>query len=386
MEKTFRIILFIIFLVILFLVPKASFAISAPVLSSPSDSSTVSSGPTLNWEAVSDAIQYKVIVDDEYPVTSPYIKGPYYTTNTKYSPQMSNGTFYWKVAAKDGSGAWSDWSSIWSFTLSSASPTPTVPEESYFTPYSTPYSTPSSPPDPTPTTSSKSSFLISDIPSSIDSDKPFTVSVNLNLPNNPSSIFYLKGAFKKEGGSNYFGFTKVSFSWIKNGSSYSSQYQITTDSSGAWSGTLDVKPDDTDSGFTGTGDYIFKVGRYTSSGSGPTWSNEQTININEVAHGEVSSETGDSEVSDLPIGSTVQASSKNSQKISNPGNSYKTPKIAGVSIEATSSSTSSTPEPTKEVSKNNTFNFIPVIGVVMILSGLGSLIYIYHKQKLQSNA
>lgn len=382
MEKTFRIIFLNTLLTILFLLPKTTFAISAPNPSSPFDGSTVTSGLTLTWEAVSDSIQYKIIVDDEPSITSPYAKGPYYTTNTKYSPQLNSGTFYWKVAAKDATGSWSDWSSNWSFTLSTTNPSPTSAqsESSYSTPYSAPTTSDS---NPTPTPSSKSSFIISDIPPTIDSDKSFTVSVELNLPNSPSTIFYLKGAFKKADSSNYFGFTKFGSSWVKNGSSYSSQNKITTDSAGAWSGILEVKPDDTDSGFSGSGDYIFKVGRYSLSGSGPTWSNEETININEISYSEDSTETQGSKISDVLSDSVIPTSFKNSSKILSPRS--KIPAVAGVSIEATPSSTSSATEHKEEIAENKNFNFIPIIGGVMILLGLGSLIYIYLKQKLQSS-
>lgn len=128
--------------------------------------------------------------------------------------------------------------------------------------------------------SSTSSFTVSNVPSSIDSTQTFTTSVNLELSSYPSTKFYLKGAFAKSNSTNYFGFTKVSNSWIKNGSSYSSQYEITTDSSGKWSGNLEAQPDVMDSGYEGTNDYIFKVARYASNGNGPTWSNESNIKIN----------------------------------------------------------------------------------------------------------
>jgi hypothetical protein len=118
-------------------------ATSNPMLISPSDSEFTSELPTLNWQMVPEAIQYRVVIDDEPTVTGASIKN-YYTVNTHYSPQLDPGTYYWKVIAKDAENIWSEWSSIWSFTYDTeeeGTPTPTI------TPTQTPVLTPS----PTPT-------------------------------------------------------------------------------------------------------------------------------------------------------------------------------------------------------------------------------------------
>lgn len=240
------------------------------ILTEPSNNSTVTSSK-LQWQAPSYTLYpnnpYRIQVDDNPSFPSSTINKDYYTKNTYYTPTLNIGTWHWRVKVKDLSGTWSDWSSIWSFTLSESVASPT--------PSSTPIQTPS----PTPITNTVSSFTISNIPSQVNSDQSFSISINLSLPNNPNSSFYLKGAFKKSDSSNYFGLTKVSNSWIKNNSAHSNQFPITTDSSGNWSGSLEVKPNTEDSGFNGSGDYIFKVGRYSATGSGPTWGNESNINI-----------------------------------------------------------------------------------------------------------
>lgn len=162
---------------------------------------------------------------------------------------------------------------------------------------------------PSPSPSTISTFTISNVPSSIDSTQTFTISVNLELSSNPSTKFYLKGAFIKSGNTNYFGLTKVNNFWIKNGTTYSSQYEITADSAGKWSGNLEIQPDVMDSGYEGTNDYIFKVGRYSASGSGPTWSNEIKLKINAK---EVEMSEGAVNLSGLssPKSSTVLGESK----------------------------------------------------------------------------
>ena len=81
-------------------------AISAPFLTSPENNSTVSAAPTLNWETVIEATQYRVLVDNEETVSTPYIKN-YLTTNTHYSPVLNPGKYFWRILAKDIENVWS---------------------------------------------------------------------------------------------------------------------------------------------------------------------------------------------------------------------------------------------------------------------------------------
>lgn len=368
-----------LFSLLIFFFPQIVFAGEPPQLSSPSDGSTVNSSK-LEWQIPSYTLyagnNYRIQVDDDSAFPSSSIYRDYYTDNTYYSPSLTDGLWYWRVKAKDAGGVWSDWSSVWSFTLASNSSTPSPSDLADPTPTPTPTSTPQ------PTSSSQSSlFLISDAPSQINSDQSFSVSVDLILPNNPNTKFYLKGAFKKADGSNYFGFTKVAGSWVKNGSSYSSQFPITTDSSGNWSGSLEVKVDSKDSGFTGSGDYIFKMGRYTSSGSGPTWSNEVIIKITAV-EAEKNNEggTGGSNASKSTPKPTSTASTKNSSlntsSIMKPAKRLEE-NIASVAGEQASP----TPSPNIEAISKKEINFIPLLGGGFILAGLSSLGLIYLKNK-----
>ncbi len=72
-------------------------------------------------------------------------------------------------------------------------------------------------------------------------------------------VIKIKGAFFKEGSTNYFGLTKYGDSWIKNSSNTVNQKEVSV---GVWDGVLEVKPDQSDSGFVGSGSYLFKVGFY----------------------------------------------------------------------------------------------------------------------------
>lgn len=94
---------------------------------------------------------------------------------------------------------------------------------------------------------------------------------------------YIKGAFHQDGSTNYLGYTKNGDNWIKNGESTSSQLSVAI---GIWDNKLIVKSDFLDSGFTGEGNYKFKVGfYYTTSGgnlSSVNWSsNSLDITLNQ---------------------------------------------------------------------------------------------------------
>jgi len=343
-----------------------------PTQISPSNNSTVSSS-TLNWQAPSYQLYspnpYRVQVDDDSTFSS--LNKDYYTNNTYYTPTLNPGTWFWRIKAKDISGTWSDWSATWSFILAtsmpSSSPTPSVP----------PNQSPSSTPPPSSVSQPTSSFVISNTPSQIDSDQSFNVSISLSLPDSHNTDLYLKGAFKKPDSSNYFGQTKVSGSWVKNGSSYSSQYPITTDSSGNWSGNLEIQPDSDDSGFTGTGDYIFKVGRYTSSGSGPTWSNESTIKIISLGNNDQDSVSTNSP-SSTTNPSTSPSSVKTKTTSSSQSKSYDTLVYRSASVAGASAS--AIPESKIEVKNQKQTNPMVWIGLIFIFAGIGSIGYIYLKK------
>jgi hypothetical protein len=76
----------------------------------------------------------------------------------------------------------------------------------------------------------------------------------------------VKGVFFQDGSSNYFGYTDVGGTWVKCGAATSTQRQITV---GSWDGTVRIRPDFSDSGFAGEGEYRVKLGFYyqTSGGS-----------------------------------------------------------------------------------------------------------------------
>ncbi len=116
------------------------------------------------------------------------------------------------------------------------------------------------------------SITISGDKSSLFGDEQLNISASLSGFTNGETI-YIKGAFFKDGATNYFGYTKSNDSWIKNSTTAISQRQVTI---GSWDAAAIVRSDFEDSGYGGKGDYKFKLGFYylTSGGnlSSVNWS------------------------------------------------------------------------------------------------------------------
>lgn len=370
---------FFLVIILILLWPQNIYAADPPTLTSPSDNSTESKSPKLTWQYSGTCVEsgscFKVEVDNSPDFLSP--EKSTYTNSFSYSPQnLAEGTYNWKVKAKDTLGTWSEWSQVFRFTISAAaasiipSPTPNLPASSEPTSLTSPTSQ-----------KSPTSFLIKDIPSEINSDQDFETLISLTLPNNPNQTFYLKGAFKKEGSSNYFGQTEVSGKWVKNNEKYLKQLKITTDALGNWEGKIKVKPDQDDSGFDGSGSYIFKVARYNEAGSGPAWSNELNLKINAVAE------------QDSSTASKPQPQEKNTdqepEEVDFTGSLVKAPtpvknyeiKIASVAGEATMSNNISLEEPTKVLEEKKINWLLITLGIGILLSGVGFTYFKFKKEK-----
>jgi hypothetical protein len=124
------------------------------------------------------------------------------------------------------------------------------------------------------------SVQLSNLPSSLDHEA--SAEIDVSLACGGCSDSYLRGVFYPSGTS-YFGFTQSKQGeWVNGPASACMQYYHVASSDlveGSWSGKLKIKPDATHAFYTGPGEYLFKVGRYTGSCSSPTWSAEATILI-----------------------------------------------------------------------------------------------------------
>lgn len=339
------------------------YAGEAPLLVSPENNSTTTTS-RIEWTQPTYPLYssnpYKVQVDNNSDFSSP--EKDEYKTNTSYTPVLGEGNWYWRVRAKDSSGVWSNWSNSWSFNLV-ATPTP-IPTSIQSGPTSSPTPTPAA----TSTATSGSTFQVSQIPSKINSDQSFSVSISISGLA-ASTKYYLKGAFFKSGSTNYFGKTKVGGEWIKNSSTYTSQYSYTTDSSGSFNQSLEIMPDDSDSGFSDSGNYLFKVGRYNSTGSGPTWSNEVEIAINKV-----STSTNAAAITS----SSPEPISPANQKITTVATSnkendikYQIPEIKGVATDEARVESENNPN----IKSANQINWFFIVGGILVLGTGGFFVF-----------
>ena len=98
----------------------------APVLVSPANASTTTtSTPTFDWEDVSGATQYELLVDNNSDFSSPEINTTVSVSEyTVAAKALTDGTYYWKTKVTDNG----PYSSVWSTTVSTGGSTiPAVP-------------------------------------------------------------------------------------------------------------------------------------------------------------------------------------------------------------------------------------------------------------------
>lgn len=207
-----------------------------------------------------------------------------------------------------------------------------------------------------------SAFQISTNTSTLTSDQTLQVSVTL-ISSSANSQYFLKGAYYKDGSINYFGQTKVSGNWIDNNQSFDHQLPIQTDSNGNWSGTLEVKVNPQDSGFTGSGSYLFKVAKYTSAGSGPSWSNQLSLSLSQSNPATQISSTPSPTLSPKPavLGQASQSAFTTPTRFPD-----------SVTVQPTRSPTS--PVEVKSDKQSNSYLFL-VFGGLVLLVGVGMLVY-----------
>jgi hypothetical protein len=123
------------------------------------------------------------------------------------------------------------------------------------------------------------SFTFSIPQTNISSDQEIEATINLSLQNQGNKLYYLEGAFKREGATNYFGITWNDTDWVNYTASNNDKplKSITTSPEGSWSGVLKTKLDTNSSQFTGSGNYILKINRFTATGSSPTPSDNEIL-------------------------------------------------------------------------------------------------------------
>lgn len=125
---------------------------------------------------------------------------------------------------------------------------------------------------------------LSNVPASTNDEQEFAVAVTVSGAA-ANTTNYLRAAFYSEvAPTSYFGYTFNHLGNWYNGSPSPIDphqfLQIQIGADGTWSGELKAKVDTEDSDFKGSGNYNFKVGRYTASGTSVSdWSASSLVSI-----------------------------------------------------------------------------------------------------------
>jgi hypothetical protein len=99
---------------------------SKPPLLSPSNGSSLTDQtPTLDWQGVSGATGFDVQLDNNSDFSSPVINTSTTASIYTLSSNLSGGTYYWRVRAKNSAGP-GPWSPTWSFSIVTAPGEPTL--------------------------------------------------------------------------------------------------------------------------------------------------------------------------------------------------------------------------------------------------------------------
>jgi len=92
----------------------------SPTLQSPANNTIIEDKtPILDWGNVNKAVEYEIVIDDSssfsYPIVAESVQSSSYTIHDVES--LSEGTYYWKVQCRDIEGNWSEWSTVYKFTI-----------------------------------------------------------------------------------------------------------------------------------------------------------------------------------------------------------------------------------------------------------------------------
>jgi len=227
---------------------------------------------------------------------------------------------------------------------------------------------------------STQSVSVSNVPLTIDQSQEFDINILLTCPNCGDS--YLRAVFYPSG-SSYFGYTKDNNGGLTNLSggnctSYLKISQSDLSIEGTWSGKLRAKPDIENAYYKGPGEYLFKVGRYTSSCGSPLWSSETTIAITGPTPTLSPAPTVASTSTPAPIDTstpTFKPTNTPTQKPTpsiSPKITLGTKNVLGESSRSSKIQTPTIEQETKEVPRGGNTNLIAIamilIGIVFIVA------------------
>lgn len=88
---------------------------AAPVQTAPSNGGDTGGNPVMSWQAVPGAALYRVQVSTSSAFSPTAYTVDTVNTNATPPTELTNSTFFWRVAAADSSKALGPWSQVWSF-------------------------------------------------------------------------------------------------------------------------------------------------------------------------------------------------------------------------------------------------------------------------------
>ncbi|MFW9992605.1 MAG: hypothetical protein ACFFD4_11210 [Candidatus Odinarchaeota archaeon] len=98
-----------------------------PPLVSPLDGAEIKTNvPSLEWGALKGATLYQVQVSTVIDFIKTVIVDETVTNSYSITTPLTDGTYYWRVRAKDRPSDWGDWSEVWSFTVKTVSTSETT--------------------------------------------------------------------------------------------------------------------------------------------------------------------------------------------------------------------------------------------------------------------
>lgn len=100
--------------------------LSAPILAAPACNSwTQDNTPIFDWSNILEANSYQIMIDNDSSFVSPEIDIS--TLNESiytHSTALSDGSYYWRVRANDGTGKWGLWSKVCMLNIDTTPPEP----------------------------------------------------------------------------------------------------------------------------------------------------------------------------------------------------------------------------------------------------------------------
>ncbi len=199
-------------------------------------------------------------------------------------------------------------------------------------------------------------FTLSSTQTSINAGDEFNVNVNFSISIANGTTYYLRGAFYQTSG-NYCGFTWNGSNWYNGPYTANNGWQqllAVTINQSSWSGQLRAKIDSSDGNCQTSGNYYFKIQRYTSGGSS-SFDDQNSLSLNVTiptpTPTPTSTPTPAPQPTNTPTPTPTKSPTTTPVKISS--SSSIVPSVSSISSQLLSSNSSVlgiTKEPTKPVS------------------------------------